>query len=574
MKSASQQWEIEPTEKTKLKEYLTPDFVESLSAQGLKKELKELGLRAPETSAASMREVLLRIARTGTRLNELRARDRGRPSAGGQIVPPTGNSHMISEYLHQLLGIGIYLHNGELVGEGNNTCELSSDLGIRGCPSGGKREFRPNVRQMSVLWDNAPSHQPTTSKRVSPFQKWVQDKLGLQGVIHTPPYSAWFNPVELFFSYVKRYVRKFAPKDLTEMLQRIREATAKVDGKMIQGWFKKSGFPTGPEHPVTADPNEGVVNRCTLPESARFDRREHVVCADANGTVRREKRPRHTRWSKYDKDEDIEDPEALENVSVVKRRRSGVPRKRARVETCPQPTDGTQTRWVGISPEPAGLVHASYSQLYQNDDDMAEIERIVGERASSDGKKEYLVNWKNSPESHNEWLDEHKIQGLGSLLQYWRQRNKRVDEQKKLNKKKEHVAKPLPTAVYQPNRNASVGDLVAIYPSKAAADQFYVGRIIGETSTKFEVHWWNAKKVDGVWSEQHLIPKKGSKAKTGGPYTSSVWREAVVDILIQFPPSAKRGKVDSTQLKELIKLGKAHKKKKCSPCWCCFYVVA
>ena len=196
------QWEIEPTEKTKLKEYLTSDFVKSLSAQGLKKEPKELGLRAPETSAASVREVLLRIARTGTRLNELRARDRGRPSAGGQIVPPTGNSHMISEYLHQLLGI--YLHNGELVGEGNNTCELSSDLGIRGCPSGGKREFRPNVRQMSVLWDNAPSHQPTTSKRVSPFQKWVQDKLGLKGVIHTPPYSAWFNPVELFFSYVKR----------------------------------------------------------------------------------------------------------------------------------------------------------------------------------------------------------------------------------------------------------------------------------------------------------------------------------------------------------------------------------
>ena len=65
------------------------------------------------------------------------------------------------------------------------------------------------IQNMSILWDNAPSHLPTTPNRVSPFHKYCQDVIGLGGgVVHTPPYSAWCNPVELFFSYVKRYVRK------------------------------------------------------------------------------------------------------------------------------------------------------------------------------------------------------------------------------------------------------------------------------------------------------------------------------------------------------------------------------
>ena len=55
----------------------------------------------------------------------------------------------------------------------------------------------------------------------------------------------------------------------------------------------------------------GIVDRCSLPENARFDRKEHVVCVDEAGTVRREKKPRQTRWSKYDAE--VSD---LQNVSV------------------------------------------------------------------------------------------------------------------------------------------------------------------------------------------------------------------------------------------------------------------
>lgn len=121
----------------------------------------------------------------------------------------------------------------------------------------------------------------------------------MKGVIFTPPYSAWFNPVELFFSYVKRYIRKHAPATVPELITRLREASEKVTGDMIKGWFKKSGYLIPGEEPEAhpVDPNLGQ-DRCSLPVDARFQRREHVLCVDANGKTRREKKRGSTRWTK------------------------------------------------------------------------------------------------------------------------------------------------------------------------------------------------------------------------------------------------------------------------------------
>src|SRR5688572_21815202 len=103
-----------------------------------------------------------------------------------------------------------------------------------------------------------------------------------------------------------------------------------------------------------------------------------------------------TKWCKYNAD-----AEDLQNLSVVKR--SGLsPKKKHIVRDCPLPDD-EPTRWVGLSEEPADLKHASYESLFQNPDDMAEIDSIVGERKVGN-TMEYLVHWKNSPESENEWL--------------------------------------------------------------------------------------------------------------------------------------------------------------------------
>jgi len=89
----------------------------------------------------------------------------------------------------------------------------------------------------------------------------------LKGVISTPPYSAWFNPVELFFSYTKWYIRKHAPATVLELLQRLREATVKVTGEMIKGWFRKSGYLIPGEQPKERppDPNADVFPACRRP---------------------------------------------------------------------------------------------------------------------------------------------------------------------------------------------------------------------------------------------------------------------------------------------------------------------
>ena len=115
-----------------------------------------------------------------------------------------------------------------------------------------------------------------------------------RGVKHTPPFSQ-LAPIELFFSYmyVKRYVRKFAPTDTEQLVQKIREAIDKVDAGMIAGWFRKCGFLLPGESETQerpADPNEGQENRCLLGKDTRFEAREHVACFDKHGKLRREKK--------------------------------------------------------------------------------------------------------------------------------------------------------------------------------------------------------------------------------------------------------------------------------------------
>jgi hypothetical protein len=274
---------------------------------------------------------------------------------------------------------------------------------------------------------------------------------------------------------------------------------------------------------------------------------------DESGSVKREKKARHTRWSTYTEDEAIEG--TLENVSRV--RRTGIPpRKRPRIDNCPEPTDGSKLRWVGIEPEPPGLVHGSVAGLFQGGgDDMAEIERICDERKTNAGL-EYLVRWKGFPDaSHDEWLKAADIQGLGSLLLYWRDRNKRVIAEKEMREHKEEASKPTPR--YVPNRSPKKGDVIAIYPPNTEEDLIYVGQVVNLSSTKVEVHWWSSKKIDGIWTPQFLAKKGKGHA---GPYTGQIWREAVIDILDDLH-GLKRGKIKKQQLNEITTLAKEYKKK-------------
>ena len=512
---------------------------------------------------SAKRDVLIRVAQKGTRLGELRARERGRPDSGGMLVPPTGDARMASEYLHECLIP--FLQGQGLLNADTATCKLTADEGLESCPDGGKREFAPVLGDYSVLWDGAPSHLPSTHTHVSAFHKYAQEKLGLKGVISTPPYSAWYNPVELFFSYTKRYIRKHAPATVTELVQRLREATSKVTADMIKGWFKKSGYIIPGEAPIQrpADPNAGA-ERCTLPADARFERREHVACYDAEGKLRREKPRGMKRWAKYDQ---LEDEEAIDlaNISVTKR--SGVPpRKRAKVAACAQPEEG-KTRFTGLGPEPAGLPHGDQSGLWQNHDDNQAVEAILAERRSSSGssvagRTEYLVKWVGFDESHNEWLPEERFTaGLNSLVKNWQVRNRRRAESLQIRENAQSAREADKPRPYKPDRYAKVADVVAIYAGRSKKGLFFMGEVLEVLPAgKLSVHWWNATKLDGMWAPEFKQHKEGKHVRgTAGPYTGTIELASVMDRVVSLN-AKKKGKIPSDQLAELIKLARCQLK--------------
>jgi transposase len=410
-----EQVELKPTEAADIASALTSvQHIKTLDCGALKAKLKALGIRSAHTSQQIMRETLLRVFKNKTRLGELRVRGRGRPTVGGACEPATIDARTISEYLYACLVP--FLKTGKLHNPEGHECQTTADEGIESCPDGGKLEAKPNLQSMSILWDNAPPHLPTHAQNITPFGKYVTQTLGIGGgVKHTPPFSPQYAPIELFFSYVKRYVRKFAPATTEQLVQRIREATDKVDANMISGFYRKCGFliPGEPEEQErTVDPNAGVENRCTLPKNARFEAKEHVACFDKRGKLRREKRKGARTWSKYDemdmdnqeegegeakeKDDDAND---LQNLSVTGRN-AVRPKKRVKIAACAPPDNGEKTRWTGIGQEPPGIPHATSTDLWHADSYYA-VEGIVDERKTPEGNSEYKVRWRGYGPEHD-----------------------------------------------------------------------------------------------------------------------------------------------------------------------------
>ena len=95
-----EQVELKPTDAADILAALaSTQQIKALSCDGLKAKLKELCIRSAHTSQQSMRDTLLRVFKNKTRLGELRARGRGRPTVGGACEAPTVDARMVSEYL-------------------------------------------------------------------------------------------------------------------------------------------------------------------------------------------------------------------------------------------------------------------------------------------------------------------------------------------------------------------------------------------------------------------------------------------------------------------------------------------
>ena len=108
-------------------------------------------------------------------------------------------------------------------------------------------EQKLDLRERTLVWDNAATHgavRTTQTQNISVFHRWFRE-WGLAGVVFTPPRSPSFNPVELCFAYVKRWVRKWAPPEgytQAGLEQAIAQAVEKVTPQMIDNWIRACGY--------------------------------------------------------------------------------------------------------------------------------------------------------------------------------------------------------------------------------------------------------------------------------------------------------------------------------------------
>jgi transposase len=72
----------------------------------------------------------------------------------------------------------------------------------------------------------------------------VQETLATYGAtaLYLPPYAPELNPIEMCWSWLKRLVRKWAPRRKEGLIQNIKRAWKELPVKMCEAWIKHSGY--------------------------------------------------------------------------------------------------------------------------------------------------------------------------------------------------------------------------------------------------------------------------------------------------------------------------------------------
>ena len=274
----------------------------------------------------------------------------------------------------------------------------------------------------TIVWDNAPTHSPvrtTQAQRISVFHRWSRE-WGFRGVIFTPPRSPSFNPVELCFAYLKRWVRKWAPDEgyTQEQLEAaIHRAAALITPAMIDNWIHGCGYRDNTvedeqEEKEKQEEAQEDDEKCAQLEP--LPRKPNVICADARGTVVKHKRPGQTRWTRLQGGHP-----AVEQGSNL------VPAPPPRMER-PDRVQVQAYRWAGYGPAPPADVAETSPEVGFLRDDVYEPEFLVDERRGVSGRREYRVRWQGYGAADDTWEPrEHLLVGAQQLLRDW-ERHKRT----------------------------------------------------------------------------------------------------------------------------------------------------
>ncbi len=185
----------------------------------------------------------------------------------------------------------------------------------------------PDLSRKTVVWDNAPTHsavRTTQNQRISVFHRWFR-AWGLRGAIFTPPRSPSFNPAELCFAYIKRWIRKWAPDEgysQEELEAAIHRAIAKVTPTMIENWISGCGYKVQPvsSSGATVPQNQGFRWAGYGPEPVGVDETEPEVgflragVYEPEAIVDERQRGGHRefrlRWKGYEPQSDTWEPES------------------------------------------------------------------------------------------------------------------------------------------------------------------------------------------------------------------------------------------------------------------------
>ena len=555
--------EEETKEQTKMIKKLSQSQIDYWQLPELRKALCDLDVRCEEaTRPVAMRAVLMRIMQTGTRAGLLRKRERGRPSVGGPIEPMCISARSISEYFYRCLAP--FVKGDGLNAADSEECRYTADVGLSGCPDYGRMEITPwpDAGMNRILLDNAKPHLPPSAtpsdegEIASAFDTWMEDTLGFGPPLFLPPYGFKLQPIELLFAFLKKKIRVHNPTTTPELIRRLRQASEEVTAVMVMNWYRKCGYivPNFDETPGEEDPNKGIRDRCSIGRDAKFQARESIACFSADGVLRKTKPTgRHT-WAKYD---ESKDREGLLNLSVQKR--SGVKRtkryKGLDPSDCALPEDG-KIRHTGLFEVQEGekLKHAENETLWSPSDDFSEIEDILEEKTTSDGKM-YKIRWKNRSDDFDEWVSSDHF-GTSTLAREWKSRKKQRTEDKQLNRNKRDAERPEPEYVADRD-NVEIGDVLAILASDSSTLPLHVCRVLSVTGDTLTCQWYGAKSIDGMWTEQW---EKGLVNGKAAPYSAKLKRNNILD-KIKSMKDKKKGKIQTEELKKLMVLIEKTKRK-------------
>ena len=107
------------------------------------------------------------------------------------------------------------------------------------------------------------------------------------------------------------------------------------------------------------------------------------------------------------------------------------------------------------------------------------------------------------------------------------------------------------------NRNANVGDNVAILSPASSDKPIYLARVLTVTDRKIRVQWYGNKSVDGTYTLQYAA-KKGRGV--GPAKVATLWKETIIDTTVSLK-GKKSGKIEKSELKRLLSLAKQARSK-------------